>query len=195
MTTVANLVTQSLPLLDRSFAESAKTDSYLIYNSPWCRIKFFIEKDRTQDYLHVYYGRLHAADNSWIMKWKRDNCSCWRHHADLQLILEFLDGTSPQEAYQRHLKPVPFIQDYYDSEFYKSMTSSEERTLKLHAAIWEHYGLPFFELFDLRRPELWESYIGFLKAYYTLSYEETRTVHEKRGMTWNPSEPLGYKVC
>ena len=33
------------------------------------------------------------------------------------------------------------------------------------AMIWEHYEQRFFELFDLRRPDLWDDYIGFLKEY------------------------------
>ena len=75
------------------------------------------------------------------------------------------------------------------------MTTIEERSLKLHAAIWTQYGLPFFELFDLRRTELWEKYTVFLKEYYRLSYEESRAVYERRGMEWKPSEPLEYQVC
>jgi hypothetical protein len=72
---------------------------------------------------------------------------------------------------------------------------SSERSLKLHAAIWEHYGLQFFELFDLRRAEEWKAYIQFLTEYYELMYQERRAMSKQRGVEWQPSEPLGYQVC
>jgi len=34
--------------------------------------------------------------------------------------------------------------------------------------IWEHYGKRLFELFDLRQPNLWEQYRGFLKEFYDI---------------------------
>jgi hypothetical protein len=36
----------------------------------------------------------------------------------------------------------------------------------MHAAIWEQYGMRLFELFDLRRPDLWEQYRTWLRARY-----------------------------
>jgi hypothetical protein len=37
-----------------------------------------------------------------------------------------------------------------------------------HAMIWEHYGQRLFELFDLRRPDLWEKYSSFVIQVYDL---------------------------
>jgi hypothetical protein len=166
--TVTNLVSSSLPLSDWGFTESVKTDLTVIYNSQWCRIKFLIDRDMTKDYLYVYYGRLHALDNEQVMKWNGESCYCWHHHLDLRLALEFLDGTSPQIVYKWRRIPLPLFEDYFNSKFAKSIDSNEERYLKLHSLIWSRYGLRFFELFDLRRPDLWEQYLGFLKEYYRL---------------------------
>jgi len=165
---VTNLIAHSLPLQDWGFTESAKTDSTIIYNSQWCRIKFVIEKDITEDHLHIYYGRLHASDNEQIMEWNGRKCYCWYHHADIKIALEFLDGVSPQNAYKWRRQPLPLFESYFNSEFAKSIDNAEERYLKLHAMIWEHYGTRFFELFDLRRPDLWEKYTQFIKEFYKI---------------------------
>jgi hypothetical protein len=37
-----------------------------------------------------------------------------------------------------------------------------------HSILWAHYNGKLFELFDLRRPDLWEAYREFLKEYYAL---------------------------
>ena len=166
--TVANLVASSLPLSDWGFTESVRfvsvADPIIIFNSQWCRVKFLIEREMTKDFLRISYGRLHALDSSWIMHWNGENHYCWHSHPfDIRFMLEFLDGTSPQNAYKRRWTPFPFFEDYSNSKFAKSIDSLEERNLKLHSAIWEHYGLRFFELLDLRRPDLWEQYLDFLK--------------------------------
>jgi hypothetical protein len=43
-----------------------------------------------------------------------------------------------------------------------------ELTLAMHKSIWKTYGQNLFELFDLRRPDLWEQYRKFLKEYYDI---------------------------
>lgn len=192
---LTNLVVRCLPLQNWSFVESVKTDLNVIYDSPWCRLRFFIEKNRTGDTLHVFYGRLHALDNAWTMKWNDENCYCWHDYSDTQLTLKFLDGISPQAAYRQRLSPAPITREYHDSEFAKSIINYEERFLKLHAFIWEHYKLRFFELFDLRRPNLWEKYTGFLKEYYGLDEEESRNIYKQRNLVWVTSDPPLYKKC
>jgi hypothetical protein len=195
ITTIQNLVTHYLPLADWSFVENAKTDLSVIYNSPWCRIKFLIEKDRSRDLLHVDYGRLHALDNASTMKWKGEKYYCWHHYSDLHLALKFLDGTSPQDAFRQRIKSAPFIQDYYNSEFAKSIDNAPEQALRLHDAIWSHYRLQFFELFDLRRPEIWKGYTDFLKEFYKLDEEENLIVYKERGLLIKPFDPPLYKKC
>ena len=194
--TVVDLVTRSLPLSDWGFTESAKMDSYVIYNSEWCRIKFVIEKDRAKDYLHAYYGRLHALDNEWVMKWTGEKYYCWHTHPfETQLALEFLDDASPQEAYKRSQAPLPFFQDYHNSEFAKSISNIEERSLKLHSLIWKQYELRFFELFDLRHPNLWKQYLVFLKEYYKLYDEAMDIAYKRDGLAREPFDPPQHNKC
>lgn len=38
----------------------------------------------------------------------------------------------------------------------------------MHASFWEHYGQRLFELFDLRRPDLWDEYTRFVVEYRRL---------------------------
>jgi hypothetical protein len=166
--TVTSLVSSSLPLSDWGFTESVKTELTVIYNSQWCRIKFLIDRDMTKDYLYVYYGRLHALDNEQVMKWDGESCYCWHNHLDIRRALEFLDGVSPQNAHKWQRTPLPLFEDYFNSKLTKSIDNIEERSIKLHSKIWEQYGVRFFELFDLRRPDLWNQYLEFLKEYYRL---------------------------
>ena len=171
--TVANLATRFLPLSDWGFTESTIMDSRVIYNSQWCRIMFYLDKQRNGEILRVYYGRLHAQDNEWNMEWNNEECHCWYGHYELQLALYFLDGFSPQEVFRKdigipHLASSQLFQDYLDSESGESDNNTEERFLKLHLMIWERYGVHFFELFDLRYPDLWERYIAFMKEFYNL---------------------------
>lgn len=193
--TLTDLITQSLPLQDWGFTESAKTDLFVIYDSQWCRVKFLIEKDRARDYLHVYYGRLHASDNSWTTNWKGEACYCWHNHLDIQLALQFLDGVSPQDSYRRYSVSVPFFQAYYDSEFAKSISNVEEQLLKLHSFMWEHYGLRLFELFDIRRPDLWQPYLDFLRELYRLIDKQMDAVYERDGLVREPLDPPEHKKC
>ena len=193
--TLINLVSHSLPLSDWGFIESAKTDLYIIYNSQWCRVKFLIEKDRARDYLHVYYGRLHASDNAWMLKWNDENCYCWHNHFDIQLVIKFLDGIPPQVAYNEHLTHLKLFQDYYNSELAKSFTNIHEQFLKLHSTIWARYEIRFFELFDLRRPDLWKQYIDFLQDYYRIDDEESNAVYRRRGQVREPVNPPLHKKC
>jgi hypothetical protein len=34
--------------------------------------------------------------------------------------------------------------------------------------IWEYYGQRLFELFDVRRPELWEQFAHFIKEFHKI---------------------------
>ena len=193
--TLTDLIEGSLPLKHWAFLESTKTNLYVIYNSQWCRVKFMIEKDISKDHLHVYYGRLHALDNEWEMIWDAENCYCWHNHYDLQIALRFLDGFSAQDAYKMKWTRLPLFQDYYNSEFTKSISNNHEQFLKLHSVIWSHYGEHFFELFDLRRPDLWNQYVGFLKEYYRLDDKDRIATDKRDGITSEPVDPPLYKKC
>jgi len=168
----------------------------IIYDSEWCRIKITLDKERTHDDLHVFYGRSHAVDNQWLLTWRGENCYCWHSTDAIQLALDFLDGTSARDAYQRHLQPIDFIRSYLNSEYAKSISAPEERSLKFHAVIWEQYGLRLIQLLDLHHADLWEQYIIFLREYYRLDEEESRAVYEQRGIAWSLSfDPPLYQRC
>jgi hypothetical protein len=168
----------------------------IIYDSEWCRIKITLDKERTHDDVHVFYGRSHAPDNEWLLTWRGEACYCWHNTSAMLLALDFLDGTSAREAYQRHLQPIDFILNYLRSEYAKSIGGYEKRSLKFHAAIWEQYGLRLIQLLDLRHADLWEQYIIFLREYYRLDEEESRIVSQQRGIAWSPSfDPPLYQRC
>jgi hypothetical protein len=58
---------------------------------------------------------------------------------------------------------------YYDEDYRKKFHRRQpEWLLKMHMEVWDHYGKRFFKLFDLRRPDLWEQYSGFLKEFYDI---------------------------
>ncbi len=145
----------------------------VIYDSKWCRIKLTISNEEHGDELYFYYGRLHAPNNEWRIMRQGEKCSCWYSFYHYNLALKFLDGLSPkqtilnfntQDMQSRHAH-AKIIADYYKQK--KAISSLEsidniDIELKLHARIWDHYGVRFFEVFDLNRPEVWNQYVNFL---------------------------------
>jgi hypothetical protein len=158
-----------LNLESRGFKETCRVakPGELIYDSEWCRIKLIWGG---WDYgggnsVHIFYGRLHAASEKHTMLWNGEECHCW-HDIDYQL--HFLDGRSPAEAVElRHSHPVKKV--FFEEELRKKYHRRQPDWLaEMHLAVWKHYGQRFFELFDLRRPELWEQYQQFLKEVYDI---------------------------
>jgi hypothetical protein len=196
--TLIDLIESSLPLQSWGFSENARLERdgnlVVIYNSQWCRIMFYVEKERNSELLHVFYGRLHALNNSVLMKWNGEDHYCWCDYYHFNLALKFLDGYSPEKAFETKRIPLRLIQDYFDSDFAKSIKDLMELNIKLQSVIWEHYGLRFFELFDLRRPDLWEKYLEFLKEYYRPLEEKLNVGFRQKGLE-RPSSPPGYKRC
>jgi len=169
---MAQLGRDFLPLQKWGFNESARfvtTSPKLIYDSEWCRVKFLW--DGWEMYggntISIDYGRLHAPDDSPKMKWKGEECYCWHRE---ELALHFLDKRSPDYA-ANMIYSHALIQDYKDSELGKSLGGKRrqpEWLVRMQAMIWEHYAPRLFELFDLRRPELWEQYRQFVKEVYAI---------------------------
>jgi hypothetical protein len=142
----------------------------VIYDSEWCRVQFSLSGgDMPGTYeLPVRYGRLHAPDNEAVLIWNGEKCLCWHNVND---ALRFLDGLSPQEAVdQLHKQPPPVVEQFRQSELGKKLHYAHlpEWIIREEAAIWEFYGQRLFDLFDLRRPELWEEYTRFIKEYYKI---------------------------
>ena len=144
----------------------------VIYDSEWCRIKInFARRHYPEtDEILVEYGRLHAPEGDLFMVWKGEGCRCWHNILD---PLRFLDGLTPEEARQQVGvdKKLPLVvRTYNQSETGRKLLEeySPKSVIVLQDTIWKHYGQRLFDLFDLRNPELWETYRVFLKKYYGL---------------------------
>jgi hypothetical protein len=138
----------------------------IIYDSEWCRICFAAVSgeypyDHQTTYVQVAYGRLHAPNNQRKMIGESEEYQCWHwdHH-----FLPFLDGVPP-EILAEKFSQSPIVDRYERSEFAKNSAGPIERELGKQAALWEHYGQRLFNLFDLRRPDLWDEYVRYKTEY------------------------------
>ena len=144
----------------------------LIYDSEWCRVKFMFSRMHfpETDKLLIDYGRLHAPDEELFMTWGGEGCRCWHNILD---PLRFLDDLTPADAFKqaKQDKQLPLIvRDFRASKLGKKLLNEypPKATIVMQSRLWQHYGESLFELFDLRRPDLWEEYRQFLKEYYGL---------------------------
>jgi hypothetical protein len=139
----------------------------LIFDSEWCRLNFIWNGWDPQggNTISIRYGRLHALNDTAVMVWENEKCRCWH---DFDHALHFLDGSSPSDTVKMiYSHPVtnPFFDDQVRRNFHRRQP---EWLTKMHAAVWQHYGKRFFELFDLRRPDLWTQYQQFLQEFYDI---------------------------
>ncbi len=171
---IAKLTHTHLPLSKWGFGESARfitTSPKIIYNSKWCRVK--IIWNRWEMYagnsLSILYGRLHAPDDKYRINLDGQEYHCW-FGATASEVLNFLDGSSAETVV--HQKGFPkIIEQFRQSSDWKKLIEARrlpEAAIRMEATIWNHYGTQLFELFDLRRPDLWEKYRQFLKEYYDI---------------------------
>lgn len=143
-----------------------------IYNSEWCRLRFMFSYMRYPhaDELSIDYGRLHAPDEEPFMIWNGEECRCWH---SILVPLRFLDNMTPTAAYKQVMvdKAVPIIvRNFTESHQGKKLLNEypPKHEIVLNNTLWKHYGKRLFELFDLRRPDLWEEYRRFTSEYYRL---------------------------
>ena len=146
---------------------SAKT-AEVIYDSEWCRMNFIWGGwDPTGgNSINIRYGRLHAPNEKAVMIWNGEECHCWHR---VEYGLHFLDRRAPVDvAKLKFSHPITnaFYEENSRQKFYRRQP---EWLAQMHATIWEHYGKRLFELFDLRRPDLWEQYRHFLKEVYDIA--------------------------
>jgi hypothetical protein len=161
-----------LDLTQWGFKESYRSakPAKLIYDSEWCRVKIeFAEwapPYQSTDYaVRIYYGRLHASNQTDTMIWNGEECWCWHLVSE---GLHFLDGHSPEYT-AKSLYSHELLDKYRETVRSKDLRHKLiEWEIRKHAYIWEHYAPRLFELFDLRRPDLWEQYRLFLKQVYDL---------------------------
>jgi hypothetical protein len=151
---------------------SAKSGN-LIYDSEWCRVNLLWGG---WDYgvgnsMHIRYGRLHASNEETTIIWNDEECRCWHR---VEHALHFLDERPPAEAASlnySHSLTSPFYEEEFQQKFYRRQP---EWLAQMHVTIWQHYGKRFFELFDLRQPNLWEHYRQFLKEVYDIKGRSPR---------------------
>lgn len=145
---------------------SAKSGN-LIYDSGLCRVNLVWGgwDPLGGNSISIYYGRLHAPNEVSTMIWRGEVCHCWH---DFDLALHFLDGQTPTNAAKLDYSH-PITDPFYEEEFREKFPRQQPEWLaQMHTTIWRHYGKQFFELFDLRQPDLWEKYRQFLKEIYDI---------------------------
>ncbi len=152
-----------------NFKESFRSEKgkEVICNSEWCRMNIVWGgwDPLGGNSISIYYGRLHAPNETATMVWEGEDCNAWH---GLKPALYFIDGLLPVDAV--NAKSSHHLTDkYYDEEFLKTFHRRQpEWLMKMHMDIWDYYGVRFFELFDLRRPDIWTSYRVFLKEFYDI---------------------------
>ena len=165
---LTQLVERLMPLQTWGFKQSAlffTKSNYpvAIYDSEQCRVRFLLDQDRSGNSMFVSYGRLHALNDDEIMNWNGNECYCWHR---INMALRFLDGISLSQVVEKQYKRPQIIEEFELSELAKGTKDEAERTLFMHASIWEHYGNHLFDLYDLRQPELWERFTQFSDKFH-----------------------------
>ena len=169
---------EEMTRIAQSFLDLASwgfTESYcsakpgkLIFDSERCRVSLIWGG---WDYLggnsiDIRYGRLHAPNEKATMTWKGEACYCWHR---VEHALHFLDGRIPADAAKLNYSH-PITAPFYEEEFRQKFHRRQPEWLaQMHATIWRHYGNRLFDLFDLRRPDLWQQYQEFLKEVYDIA--------------------------
>ncbi len=163
------LIQDSSSLSTWGFRESfrSKDGKEIIYDSEWCRMNIIWGgwDPMGGNSISIYYGRLHAPNETATMFWEGEECHVWH---GLKPALYFIDGLLPVGAVDAK-SSHELTDKYHEEEFRKTYHRRQpEWLMKMHMDIWDHYGVRFFELFDLRRPDLWLGYRQFLKEFYDI---------------------------
>ena len=151
---------------------SENSSPYVIYASEWCKVRFALKGGdmHRPNEMSVDYGRLHAPDDDKYFVWNNEKCRAWHR---VNEALYFLDGLSLKEVAEKRQVRHEFpdsIQQFRNSELGQKVLPDGYQTVegvaRLHFSIWECYGIRLFELFDLRRPDLWDQFTPFLSEYH-----------------------------
>ena len=174
-----------------SSVDKEKLPFIVIYDSQQCRVRFEYYKPDFGGVYHetrevqILYGRLHTkSDSPSVAVLKEDKVVSYHWHSIYYYILKFLDGMAPKDAMYTTKDHFPILQEF-----------KELSTIKLHNKIWEYYGKRFFDLFDMRNPELWERYVVYCNEVKRLEYENRKRQDlimkiEKRSNPFVPDELL-----
>lgn len=151
-----------------SSIDKEKLPFVVIYDTHQCRVRFEYYKPDLGGVSHeireveILYGRLHTASDSRVFLYK-ENKSIRYWHSIYYYIIKFLDGMPPEDVMYTTKDHSPILQEF-----------KELSTTKLHNKIWEYYGRRFFDLFDVRNPELWEKYVNYFNEVKRLKYENRK---------------------
>jgi hypothetical protein len=147
----------------------------LIFDSAWCRISLTWGgwDQAGGNSMYIRYGRSHAQDEGTTMHWNGEECNRWH---DIDHPFNFLDRLRPAGVVKRFYSH-PVTDPFYENEMRQKFHRRQPEWLSAkHLAIWKHYGNRFFEIFDLRRPDLWGKYQLFLREFYDLKGRRVGTV-------------------
>lgn len=159
----------------------------MIYDSEWCRVQFEVYQRRNippdMYESYIWYGRLHAPNEDYFMIWQGEKCRCWHSVGSTHLF--FLEGISPDEVIKNPKLPI-----------FEAINSDIHELLNFPAIFyesqkWKYYGTRLFELFDLRRPDLWNQYSKYLEEYYKLLDEHFKS----KGISPSSDKPPLWMVC
>jgi hypothetical protein len=106
-------------------------------------------------------------------------------------VVNFLDGLSPLDTNNSAFDTPPAFQEFLAANQTEHAYPAQEYHVRLNAHIWKKYGQRLFDLLDLRRPDLWDRYRGFLKEYYTRRAEQ----NIQKGRKPIPIKLPHYQVC
>ncbi len=173
-----------------SSTDREKLPFVVIYDSQQCRVRFECYKPDFGGVSHesrevkILYGRLHTKNNSINVPLYNENKATRYWHSIYHYIIKFLDGISPEDVIYTTKDHSPILQEF-----------KELSTIKLHNKIWEYYGKRFFDLFDVRNPELWKRYVIYCNEVKRLEYENRKRQDlimkiEKRSSPFVPDELL-----
>jgi hypothetical protein len=166
---MTRIAQEILGLPARGFGETYRSanSEELIFDSEWCRISLTWGgwDQAGGNSMHIHYGRLHAANENITMHWQGEECRCWH---ELDYVLHFLDRRTPAEAAELDVSH-PTTDPFYKTEITQKFSRRQpEWIAEMHVTIWNQYGERLFDLFDLRKPELWQRYQQFLKEVYDI---------------------------
>jgi hypothetical protein len=142
------------------------TASAILFQSQSCKFEIVTFRDRPSDQPEIYffYGRLHAPDGKTVMTWDGKECRCWHNHLFLYVVLGFLDGLSPQELVRKEFAYEPEIVSKFEREA-PAEWSKHEYFAREHNTIWNHYGERLFDVFDIRKPDLWKQFTDYYQSF------------------------------
>lgn len=166
-----NLAEQFLPLSRWGFQKSetqTKPHARVIYASESCRVQFLWSGWDMYggNTMSIYYGRDSTTIDNSIIDLNGEVYYPWY---DIRKVLNFLDDMSPEEAVRQlylHGQSPNIPEKFKQSDLGKSLSSYQpEWLIRMHAAVWHHYGQRLFDIFDSHNIELWDKYSLFSVRY------------------------------